>query len=196
MAPTNWLARARAADPLFLRPLALPERFKAATFTGILHREVRQLAEEYGARFLELGSRGIAPAICGRGGQWKTYAAAALTRLVWQQARVDTEFVQCASELPAMERARYNASTSTRITELCEVPWLVLDDFAVVRDGSWMLDMLVEIAERRYAGLRPTMYTGNIAFTAEEPGDLARRFGACFARRVLVGSAGWRLMLG
>lgn len=195
MSADSWLTRARAADKLFLRPLVLPERFKGATFSGIAHPGVHDLAVSYGERFLELGGQGIAPAICGTGGQYKTYAAAALTRLVHQQALVDCEFVSCASELPALERMRYNASTSARIAELCAVPWLVLDDFAVVRESSWIADFMVEIAERRYAGLRPTMYTGNITFTAKESGDLARRYGACFARRVLVGSEGWRLML-
>lgn len=182
----------KAPSPEFLAPLALPRRFAGALLADITSGPIVSLAARYMSAWDVVAARGLAPALCGVGGQWKTYCAAALTRWVYAQG-YDCEFVQCAAELPALERARFAHSTATRLDALATVPWLVLDDFAVVRDGSYAADVLTELAERRYADLRPTMYTGN---TSLETQALGSRFGVCFARRFEVGSEGYRLMLG
>jgi hypothetical protein len=191
----NWLEQARKTDPLFQAKLELPERFRSASLAGIEQADVAGVVAAYAKVFSKVAVQGIAPLFLGRARTWKSYGSAALVRHLWQRERIDVGWCCCASELPRLDRLRTDRDTTKRIEWLCRVPFLVMDDFNLVRPDSWAALILQEIGVRRFDGLRPTLYTGNAVISKDDNSAIEKAYGPALARRIVDGSEGFRLVI-
>lgn len=192
----NWLTRERRADPCQLTPHHIPRRF-----LGVKLEEIKQVAlngcvRKYLTDVGTVGLEGIAPLFLGKAGEMKTFAAACIAERLYTRALVQVEFVQCAARLPQLERLRFSPDTQAYLERLARTSFLVMDDFAQVRPGSWAADFCVEIAERRYGEKRPTLWTANIdGVTKQNRAPLENVFGVGFGRRVFEGAEGYRVII-
>jgi len=192
----SWLQTAKDLVPC-PRPLVLPERFKQAKLSDLPEGTLKDTAQDYLKQFLVKAEQGIAPLFIGRARTWKTYAASVIANAVRYEAGLEVGFVECPVELNALERVRFTTGTDQRIAEYQSVPFLVLDDFAEVRQGTYGEQVLLEIVSARHARMKPTLFTGNIqlATGSNQFAPLVARFGPMFARRVADGSEGFRVAI-
>jgi DNA replication protein DnaC len=179
----TWLDRARKAHEAMLTPNEVPERYRQVAFIPAMPANVARAVSDYCIGFWDLAAKGIAPAFLGRAGSYKTYSASLIANHVRNKGLLNTAFVQCGPELQQLERRRFDAESDQRIEHLCAVPFVVLDDFTKARPGSWAVDMLDAIVERRYSTGLPTCFTGNCLITATDNSELLNHFGVGFARR-------------
>jgi hypothetical protein len=186
----SWLDDARKAHHLQLKPTEVPVLFADAHLNTIATPIVRRTAMNYLTGFWELADDGKAPAFLGRAGTYKSLAAAVIARFVRDTALLDTAFVQCGPEFLELERRRFEVSTHQRIVWLTLCPFVVFDDFTKLKPGSFGLDSLDAIVEKRYGYGFPTLYTGNVVVQKDDWSEVTNHFGAGFARRLQEGAAG------
>jgi DNA replication protein DnaC len=126
---------------------------------------------------------------------YKTFSAAVLAKLIHETACVRVGWCDVPVTLFQLERKRFQPQTDLQIDRWKQVPWLVIDDFAMVQVGSWQHGVLCEIAMHRFSQGKPTCWTGNIQFPRGQQHALVDAVGAQLARRVMEGSEGYRLAI-
>ncbi len=191
----NWYVELVRKDPIPL-VVRLPRRFAEAVLEEIPDEELLKLSSDYLFRFWELAANGIAPCFLGRARTWKTYAAAAIARVVNEKGKVDTEFVALPSAMLWMEQHRFSKEAADKVERWLTVPFLVMDDFAAVSDG-YARKVLEAVASTRHSETLPTLWTGNIRLGEgnHKYSALVDKFGPLFSRRLLDSSKGFRANL-
>lgn len=175
-----------------LPPLGLPERFARASITE-LPPSLNHAVRHYVTDFWNLAERGVAPAFMGKARQWKTYAAACVSRWVYHN-RVDVSWVECGPEFTRLDSLFFEDEGRRRIDQLCTAPFLVLDDFTQVPAGTRTAQLLNTVAQARFSATLPTLWTGNRLLNNNDAIiALSKDYGACLTRRILDGSTGFRV---
>ena len=149
----------------------------------------------YGREFWSAASRGLAPLLVGPPGVYKSYSAAVLAKQIHEKACVRIAWCDVPVTLFQLERKRFQHATDELIDSWKQVPWLVIDDFAMVQVGSWQHGVLCEVAMHRFSHGKPTCWTGNIQFARGQQSALVDAVGAQLARRLMEGSEGFRLAI-
>lgn len=185
--------------PNLVGPLDIPSQFADATLDQIPNDTLRTQVRDYGRNFWALATAGMAPVWLGPPATYKSYSAAVLCKAMHANA-VRSVWVQVPVALTELERKRYSEVADRRIAQWKQAPFLVLDDFAMVRRESWQHDALVEVAVTRFDAKKPTLWTGNVFY---EPGVtpsmreiLEQVVGTQLARRMLERSEGFRCYVG
>lgn len=196
---TNWLLDAAEPHQNLVGPLVLPPQFAEARLEEIPHPKLREQVREYGRQFWELAPHGIAPVWLGPPATYKSYSAAVLCKAMHSQG-IKTAWATVPVKLTELERKRYDGTADQVLTHWKQVPFLVLDDFAMVRMNSWQHDALVEVAMARFESQKPTLWTGNV-FVEEGTVPklsalLEQAVGAQLTRRMLERSEGFRYYVG
>lgn len=181
-------------------PSVIPSQFADATLGALPSAAIRKLLRSYGQQFWDVAGQGIAPVLLGPPATYKSYAAAVLVKQV-EAAQLKAAWCTVPVQLTELERKRYEPKTDACITAWKRVPFLVLDDFGMIRVGSWQHDILCEIAMARFEARRPTVWTGNVLVQEGEarPNPRAlieQHLGIQLARRLFERSEGFRLYVG
>lgn len=188
-----WLRAAIEPHPDLAGPPPVPFQFKDATLERIPSVPLQQLVRRYGGAFWDEAAKGTAPLLLGPPGTYKSYAAAVLVRRLHAKACIKTAWCTVPIALTGLERDRFSEQTRERIAAWKRSPFLVCDDFAMVRIGSWQHDVLVELTMDRFESGKPTLWTGNVTVPKGKQDFLADVVGAQLARRMLERSEGYRL---
>jgi DNA replication protein DnaC len=188
-----WLLEAMLPHAGLLPPNPVPSQFEGAQLVTIPHANLRELVARYGRAFFEQASSGVAPLLLGAPGRYKSYAAALLATRIRDAALIPVGWCDCPVALSRFERNRYAAATDAQIEAWKVVPWLVLDDFGMVKEGTWQMGVLTEIAFTRFDRGLPTCWTGNVEIGPDPHATLVETVGAQLARRMWESSEGYRL---
>lgn len=193
---TTWLEQERKLHPV-LNSVKLPARFADPTPAGIKNVMAKAAAKKYLSAFDEHVEQGIGILFSGRSATWKTYTAAYIAQKASTTGALNTLFIQCSLALNHISRQRYTTyhDSKKELDAICTVPFLVMDDFTQVRPRTAVADLLVEIAEARFADQKPTIWTCNLDLSDAEGKPhlkkLSDDYGVSFARRVAHGSRGF-----
>lgn len=196
---SNWLLEAAEPHANLVKHDSVPAQFADVTLDGLHNPGLRSLVRTYGQRFWEVAEQGIAPLLIGPPATYKSYAAALLTKQIHQSAKVPTAWCTVPVDLTRIERKRYQPETDALIDRWKTIPFLVLDDFAMIRPNSWQFDVLLEIAMGRFEMRRPTMWTGNVLLKDDETDpwpQIERLLGIQLLRRMTERSTGFRRYVG
>lgn len=195
-----WLAGAVQPTAELVGPDPVPAQFSNATLAAVPHAGLRATVRKYGAEFWEAADQGLAPVFLGPVGTFKSHSAALISRQIRDVARVRTDWCTVPIDLTSLERKRYDDRTDQRIQAWKETPFLVMDDFGMIKVGGWQYDVMVEIAMHRFEARRPTLWTGNV-LVAKPSAEALRQtmvdmLGAQLTRRILERSEGYRIYIG
>lgn len=162
----------------------LPLRFQDVTWEGLPGGPIRATVERYLRGFPDYLKTGQGPVLLGRAQQYKTYAAALLSRTLVETYRVPVLWVNTPSQVAACERDRYSARTQQQVDAWQSCPVLVLDDFATQIPGSYGQQLLVAVMSARFDAMLPTVWTGNVAVGTNSPWQSLTPWGPTFKRRL------------
>lgn len=193
-----WWAGIVETNVAFLGEDPIPLKFRGGELNQIPQAKLRELVRNYGRNFFDAAPKGIAPLLLGPMAAYKSFSAALLARQIREKALVKVDWVDCPVLLNAFERRRFDVETSERIEQIKNTGWLVMDDFAFVRLGTWQSDLMAEIACHRFDNSMPICWTGNVHMAVDEKAPLAilsEVVGGQLARRILEASQGYRLMV-
>ena len=189
----TWLTQERKIHPV-VQPVKLPYRFHDPDWHRIPEGKVKLAVHNYLSDFDNYVEHGIGMLLSGRSATWKTYGAAVIAHKASTIGELNVDFVQCSLVLNHLSRQRYNQydESRTAMLQLFQVPLLVMDDFTQIRSGTAVSDLLVEIAEARFANKRPTIWTCNINLATSDGSprldEISQKYGVSFARRLAHGS--------
>lgn len=166
---TNITARRqRRLEREIGRP-AIPTRYQHQGFdcyqaAGGRQSEIKRVVENYAANFADSLATGRWLALCGSCGTGKTHLACAAIHSV-----IANGF--CGAHLTLMELVTAVRDTwrrdSVRSTEQVLQAWLepdllVIDEIGAGRSDRAQIQLLLDLLERRYSALRPTMLLANL----------------------------------
>lgn len=198
--PQTWLSKEVQPTTELVGPSPIPEQFTNATLEAVPHAGLKRVVRAYGSAFWEEASRGMAPVFLGPVGTFKSHCAALLSRQIRDLAKIRTGWCTVPIDLTRLERKRYDQATDELIEHWKSVPFLVFDDFGMVKVGGWQYDVMVEIAMHRFETCRPTLWTGNVLVGVASPEALKQTMvemmGAQLTRRVFERSEGYRIYIG
>lgn len=185
----TWLELERLRNPNPPAP-TLPPRFAGAVLKDVQPGAVRDVLCDYSTQFWQVAADGRGPLFLGRAASGKTTAAAVLARLV--APHVETCWVSVPVLQVGFERSRFDPTLTQQIEHWHSVPFLVLDDFAVIEPRSPGHGILTAVIASRFDHQRPTCYTGNLSLPAGREWEaLAERYGPLVARRLRDTSTGF-----
>jgi DNA replication protein DnaC len=185
----NWLLESKLKNP---NPtyLVLPERYQDAHLGGIKHKLLWETSRDYLVKFWDVAPLGIAPLFVGTSGEYKTYAALVIAKQVSSQ--IETSVVWCPQFGLQLTLSRF--SMEPIIRRYCEVPFLVMDDFAALAPDKEQMQALLAITSERYNNKRPTLWTANVVVDEKDPFKHIRdRYGVLVERRLMEMSNGFRV---
>lgn len=186
----NWLQQAKAKNPYPAEP-AIPPRYLQFQLTDLPTTVVRATAEDYLRKFWQVAPEGRGLLFLGRAETWKTTAAALVAQAV-HGAGVETVWVSCPRYLVEFERSRFDHDLTLEVKKWEHVPFLVMDDFAVIERNSHGHMLLNSIISARFDYNLPTCWTGNLKLPEGGEWDaIADRYGPLFARRLEATSTGF-----
>lgn len=189
----NWLELARRRNP---RPALaqVPDRFKDAKVSELWPGTLRDVSGEYIANVETLLAEGIAPLFVGKAGTGKTLAATAIFRVINEYHKIDAHWASAPSLF--FELVRLNWRAQDVIRNLCEIPYLFIDDIGVIKVNTPAFDIWMDILSQRFDAMRPIMYTANLRVDTADPfSTLADLYGPLVARRLQKGSGDFALSL-
>jgi len=176
----------------------IPDHFATVTIEQIPKRALRECILRYGKSFWQSASAGLAPMLLGPPSVYKSYGAAALAKALHERACVRVDWCNVPVTLNQLERKRFERATDDQIERWKQVPFLVIDDFGMIKMGTWQYNALAEIAMYRFDTGRPTCWTGNIEISGSPTLDaitasLQQGVGTQLTRRMMERSEGYRL---
>jgi DNA replication protein DnaC len=179
-------------------PLSIPEHFRDVSVGQITRKPLQDALLRYGRDFWTAASKGVAPMFLGPPSVYKSYAAAALCKALHERACVHVGWCTVPVMLNQLERKRFDKATDRQIEDWKQVPFLVMDDFAMIRMDTWQYNAMVEIAMARFDAGKPTCWTGNVEITGKPTLQaveeaLRTGLGTQLTRRLLERSEGYRV---
>lgn len=189
----DWLRDAIEPSASLVGEAPVPSQFKDARLSEITAKPLHSLLRKYGSEFWQAAAVGVAPLLVGPPGTYKSYAAAVLCKQLHAKVLIRTTWCTVPVQLTKLERMRFTATTDETIETWKSCPFLVCDDFAMVRINSWQHDVLIEIAMARFEAQKPTLWTGNVVLAPGNIQALTDAVGAQLCRRLLERSTGYRL---
>lgn len=175
----------------------IPDQFQTATI-DVVPDQLRTCVLAYGKAFWQAASKGVAPLFLGNPARYKSYSAAALAKALHERACVRVDWCDVPITLNQLERNRFDRATDERIERWKTVPFLVMDDFGMVKVDSWQHGVLAEVGMSRFDRGYPTCWTGNVAIDGQVSSAtideaLRRHVGVQLARRIMERSEGYRV---
>lgn len=172
----------------------LPVRYATATLET-LPPHLREVCQSYLQHFTAAASLGVAPLFLGRARSWKTAAACVLAREVWRQYSLPVTFVSMPSALLEIDWDRFSAETRKRVAAWSTCPFLILDDFGVVKPQSVGHATLQSVLAARFDACLPTVLTGNVDVDpSKQLEEMTTQYGVMLTRRLQDASAGYLVL--
>lgn len=188
--PLTFLERARRVPS---RSLKLPEGLESIKLDQIAEPTIVTTLKRYGRDFEAAATEGIAPFFAGRSGAYKTLGACALARALYDRYGFTIEFFDCSKEMPDIDRLWYEGHAQRRISEVRTAPFLIVDDFTMLRPNTRDAIVLQEIVNVRYNAKLPTLYTANVVFS-KDLSALEDVIGIPLTRRIIERSKGYTVV--
>ena len=172
----------------------IPRRYVHCTIENLEELEDKQRAAKIAMMKVVTGfrpgDRGIG--LAGKVGTGKTHLMAGLTRSLTLESGVECRFIEFSHLLDDI-RAGFNAGkgSSEIVSELVEVPVLVIDELGKELDTSWQQSILDELISKRYNGEVTTFFTTNYVF---DVGNWTERTREHFEKTTLADRVGSRMV--
>jgi DNA replication protein DnaC len=189
----TWVEWASGTYPA-VQFLPVPPRYADVTVATIGDPELLAAATEYLQHFEAAASQGLGPVFIGAAREYKTVAAVAVLKALWQH-QVPVDYLP-GGGLLRFEVDRYSEATRKRLKAWESVPVLLVDDFAAPRQNSFGADVVLDVCSARFDAGLPTIWTGNLKLP--RGGEFERveeLFGPLFSRRLQDAGAGFTVLV-
>lgn len=167
----------------------LGRRFRERTFENFdktQSPEAYRKACTYAGTFEEFAESGKGLLFTGTPGTGKTHLAAAIANYIITGLGIPVKFGGFIDLLDSVKRA-FDTDEDV-ITQLSEVPLLVIDDLGKEKQTEWSNSILYQVINRRYENFLPVIITTN-----ETMGDLERNIGQATLSRLIEMCDGVRM---
>lgn len=118
--------------------------------------------------------------LSGAPGKGKTYFCVAIANFLLEQGK-DVYYFNCRKFFERLQsRIQQGKNQYTEIGKVAEVDFLIFDDVGASTNSEWQKEVLLELIDRRYNNMKPTVVTTNLSSE-----DLSSILGPRIQRRLM-----------
>ncbi|HGI5890989.1 TPA: ATP-binding protein [Streptococcus pyogenes] len=135
------------------------------TFEKFLNEkgQAYKVAYNYAKSFEQMKEDNVGLLFYGDVGSGKTYLACSIANELIEREQVKVKIMNLSQVINQIQKSAFKVDSNEIISNLSNVPLLILDDLGIERDTSYAREQVYNIINSRYLKGRPTIFTTNLS---------------------------------
>lgn len=135
------------------------------TFERFLNEkgQAYKVAYNYSKSFEQMKKDNVGLLFYGDVGSGKTYLACSIANELIEREQVKVKIMNLSQVINQIQKSAFKVDSNEIISNLSNVPLLILDDLGIERDTSYAREQVYNIINSRYLKGRPTIFTTNLS---------------------------------
>lgn len=135
------------------------------TFEKFLNEkgQAYKVAYNYAKSFEQIKEDNVGLLFYGDVGSGKTYLACSIANELIERKQVKVKIMNLSQVINQIQKSAFKLDSNEIISNLSNIPLLILDDLGIERDTSYAREQVYNIINSRYLKGRPTIFTTNLS---------------------------------
>ena len=135
------------------------------TFEKFLNEkgQAYKVAYNYAKSFEQMKKDNVGLLFYGDVGSGKTYLACSIANELIERKQVKVKIMNLSQVINQIQKSAFKLDSNEIISNLSNIPLLILDDLGIERDTSYAREQVYNIINSRYLKGRPTIFTTNLS---------------------------------
>ncbi|HGC9989574.1 TPA: ATP-binding protein [Streptococcus agalactiae] len=135
------------------------------TFERFLNEkgQAYKVAYNYAKSFEQMKKDNVGLLFYGDVGSGKTYLACSIANELIERKQVRVKIMNLSQVMNQIQKSAFKLDSNEIISNLSNIPLLILDDLGIERDTSYAREQVYNIINSRYLKGRPTIFTTNLS---------------------------------
>ena len=122
-----------------------------------------KVAYNYAKSFEQMKEDNVGLLFHGDVGSGKTYLACSIANELIEREQVKVKIMNLSQVINQIQKSAFKVDSNEIISNLSNIPLLILDDLGIERDTSYAREQVYNIINSRYLKGRPTIFTTNLS---------------------------------
>ncbi|MSB17365.1 ATP-binding protein, partial [Finegoldia magna] len=133
------------------------------TFEKFLNEkgQAYKVAYNYAKSFEQMKKDNVGLLFYGDVGSGKTYLACSIANELIEREQVKVKIMNLSQVINQIQKSAFKVDSNEIISNLSNIPLLILDDLGIERDTSYAREQVYNIINSRYLKGKPTIFTTN-----------------------------------
>ncbi|MDK8610836.1 ATP-binding protein [Aerococcus urinae] len=135
------------------------------TFERFLNEkgQAYKVAYNYAKNFEQMKEDNVGLLFYGDVGSGKTYLACSIANELIEREQVKVKIMNLSQVINQIQKSAFKLDSNEIISNLSNIPLLILDDLGIERDTSYAREQVYNIINSRYLKGKPTIFTTNLS---------------------------------
>ncbi|OOL80996.1 nucleoside triphosphate hydrolase [Dolosigranulum pigrum] len=135
------------------------------TFEKFLNQkgQAYKVSYNYAKSFEQMKKDNVGLLFYGDVGSGKTYLACSIANELIEREQVKVKIMNLSQVINQIQKSAFKVDSNEIISNLSNIPLLILDDLGIERDTSYAREQVYNIINSRYLKGRPTIFTTNLS---------------------------------
>lgn len=135
------------------------------TFEKFLNEkgQAYKVAYNYAKSFEQMKEDNVGLLFYGDVGSGKTYLACSIANELIERKQVKVKIMNLSQVINQIQKSAFKLDSNEIISNLSNIPLLILDDLGIERDTSYAREQVYNIINSRYLKGKPTIFTTNLS---------------------------------
>ncbi|HFU6913948.1 TPA: ATP-binding protein [Streptococcus agalactiae] len=135
------------------------------TFERFLNEkgQAYKVAYNYAKNFEQMKEDNVGLLFYGDVGSGKTYLACSIANELIKREQVKVKIMNLSQVINQIQKSAFRVDSNEIISNLSNIPLLILDDLGIERDTSYAREQVYNIINSRYLKGKPTIFTTNLS---------------------------------
>ena len=135
------------------------------TFEKFLNQKGQacKVSYNYAKSFEQMKKDNVGLLFYGDVGSGKTYLACSIANELIESEQVKVKIMNLSQVINQIQKSAFKVDSNEIISNLSNIPLLILDDLGIERDTSYAREQVYNIINSRYLKGRPTIFTTNLS---------------------------------
>ncbi|PCN55616.1 replicative DNA helicase, partial [Clostridioides difficile] len=135
------------------------------TFEKFLNEkgQAYKVAYNYAKSFEQMKKDNVGLLFYGDVGSGKTYLACSIANELIERKQVKVKIMNLSQVINQIQKSAFKVDSNEIISNLSNIPLLILDDLGIERDTSYAREQVYNIINSRYLKGKPTIFTTNLS---------------------------------
>ncbi|HES9282959.1 TPA: ATP-binding protein [Streptococcus pyogenes] len=122
-----------------------------------------KVAYNYAKSFEQMKKDNVGLLFYGDVGSGKTYLACSIANELIERKQVKVKIMNLSQVINQIQKSAFKLDSNEIISNLSNIPLLILDDLGIERDTSYAREQVYNIINSRYLKGKPTIFTTNLS---------------------------------
>ncbi|HEO5291001.1 TPA: ATP-binding protein [Streptococcus agalactiae] len=122
-----------------------------------------KVAYNYAKSFEQMKEDNVGLLFYGDVGSGKTYLACSIANELIERKQVKVKIMNLSQVINQIQKSAFKVDSNEIISNLSNIPLLILDDLGIERDTSYAREQVYNIINSRYLKGKPTIFTTNLS---------------------------------